>query len=131
MDTYAWYSTLVKPAWAPPSWVFGPIWTFLYSIIAISFGYVFYQAVTKQLPLMVALPFALNLLSNFIFTPIQFGLQNNILASLDILLVLGTLVWALYVVYPYYPWVTYANVPYLVWVCIATCLQLSITYLNW
>jgi translocator protein len=131
MDTYAWYSTLIKPAWAPPVWVFGPVWTFLYSIIAVSFGYVFYQAAMKQVPWMVALPFALNLLFNFAFTPIQFGLQNNVLASLDILLVLGTLVWALYVIYPYYSWVTYANIPYLVWVCIATCLQLSITYLNW
>ncbi len=82
---------------------------------------------------MVALPFALNLVFNFAFTPIQFGLVNNFLAPLDILLVVGTLVWALYAVWhsvPEFRWVVYANIPYLLWGMFATCLQLTITYLN-
>ena len=61
-DAYNWYSTLVKPSWAPPSWIFGPAWTVLYAIIAITFGMVFYKAFTGKLPWMVALPFALNLI---------------------------------------------------------------------
>lgn len=133
MNTYNWYSQLVKPTWAPPSWVFGPVWTVLYTIIAVSFGTVFYKAFTKQIPWMVALPFALNLVFNFAFTPIQFGLKNNLLASLDILFVLGTLIWALYAVWANVPelrWVVYANIPYLLWGTFATCLQLTITYLN-
>jgi len=130
METYNWYSQLIKPEWAPPSWIFGPVWTVLYAIIAVSFLTVFYQVFTKQIPAIVALPFILNLLFNFAFTPLQFGLQNNLLASIDILLVLGTLVWALYVIYPYLPWVTYINLPYLFWVAFASILQLTITYLN-
>ena len=130
MDTYSWYAELVKPAWAPPAALFGPVWTFLYAIIALTFGYVFYQAFTKRLPWMVALPFALNLVFNFAFTPIQFGLQNNLLAAADILLVLATLIWALVVIYPRHTWVGLANIPYLLWVSFATCLQLTITYLN-
>ncbi len=133
MTTYNWYSQLIKPSWAPPSWLFGPVWTVLYVIIAISFGTVFYQAFTKQIPWIVALPFALNLLFNFAFTPIQFGLKNNLLASIDILLVLGTLIWALYSLWHAVPtlrWVVYANIPYLLWGTFATCLQLTITYLN-
>jgi tryptophan-rich sensory protein len=94
MNTYNWYSQLVKPSWAPPSWLFGPVWAVLYAIIAVSFGMVFYKAFTKQIPWLVVLPFALNLLFNFIFTPIQFGLKNNVLASIDILLVVATLLWA-------------------------------------
>ncbi|MSR78662.1 MAG: tryptophan-rich sensory protein [Candidatus Taylorbacteria bacterium] len=127
------YAQLIKPSWAPPSWVFGPVWTVLYAIIAVSFGTVFYKAFTKQIPWMVALPFALNLVFNFAFTPIQFGLVNNFLASIDILLVVGTLVWALYAVWnnaPELRWVVYANIPYLLWGAFATCLQLTITYLN-
>jgi tryptophan-rich sensory protein len=81
MPTYNWYSQLIKPTWAPPSWLFGLVWTVLYAIIAVSFGTVFYKAFTKQIPWIVALPFALNLLFNFAFTPIQFGLKNNLLAS--------------------------------------------------
>jgi tryptophan-rich sensory protein len=47
----------------------------------------------------VALPFALNLIFNLAFTPIQFGLKNNLLATFDILLVVGTLIWALVAVW--------------------------------
>lgn len=133
MDTYNWYSQLIKPFWAPPSWLFGPVWTVLYAIITVTFGTVFYKAFTGKLPWMVALPFALNLVFNFAFTPIQFGLKNNLLASLDILLVVGTLIWALWAVWHAVPelrWVAYANIPYLLWGTFATCLQLTITYLN-
>ena len=133
MNTYTWYSQLIKPIWSPPSWLFGPVWTALYAIIAVSFGTVFYKAFTKQIAWIVALPFALNLLFNFAFTPIQFGLKNNLLASIDILLVLGTLIWALYALWhtsPYLRWVVYANIPYLLWGTFATVLQLTITYLN-
>lgn len=130
METYNWYQTLIKPSWAPPSWLFGPVWTFLYVVIIISFGTVFYQAVTKKLSWIVALPFILNLIFNFAFTPIQFGLKNNLLASVDILLVLGTLIWAMAAIYPHTKWITVVNIPYLLWVSFATVLQLTITWLN-
>lgn len=133
MNTYNWYSQLIRPTWAPPSWLFGPVWTVLYAIIAVSFGTVFYKAFTKQIPWIVALPFVLNLVFNLIFTPIQFGLKNNLLAAVDILLVVGTLIWAFYVVWnnvPQLRWVVYANIPYLLWGTYATCVQLTITFLN-
>lgn len=133
MNTYNWYSQLLKPGWAPPSWLFGPVWTVLYVIIAVTYVAVFYKAFTEKLAWVVALPFALNLVFNLAFTPIQFGLKNNLLASLDILLVAGTLVWALVAVWLASPdsrWVVYANIPYLLWALFATALQLSITYLN-
>ena len=142
MNTYNWYSRLVKPFWAPPSWLFGPVWTVLYAIIVVSFGAVFYGVFMDQLSWIVALPFALNVIFNLAFTPIQFRLKNNLLASVDIFLVLGTLVWALGAVYvaglthhietgaPTYAWVIYANIPYLLWVLFATVLQFTITYLN-
>jgi tryptophan-rich sensory protein len=125
------YLDFIRPDWAPPSWLFGPVWTVLYVLIAISFGKVFVMAWSKQLPLMVVLPFILNLIFNFSFTYFQFGLQNNLLASIDILLILATLIWGMIAIYHYVPWVTYMNVPYLLWVSFATVLQLTITYLNW
>lgn len=133
MSTYNWYSQLIKPSWAPPSWVFGPVWTVLYAIIAVSFGTVFYKAFTKQIPWMVALPFVLNLALNFAFSPIQFGLKNNLFAAIDILFVLITLIWALVALWHTsveMRWVVYANIPYVLWVLFATFLQLTITYLN-
>jgi tryptophan-rich sensory protein len=142
MITDNWYSQIIKPSWAPPAWLFGPVWSILYVIIAITYGTVFYKAFTGKLPWIVALPFALNLIFNFAFTPIQFRLKNNLLATVDIILVLGTLVWALFALYefglklhietgaPTYAWIIYANIPYLIWVLFATILQLTITYLN-
>lgn len=125
------YAELLKPIWAPPSSLFGPVWTVLYAIIAVSYGAVFYKVYTKELPAIVALPFVLNLIFNFAFTPIQFGLKNNLLASIDILLVIGTLIWALVAIWPHMRWVTFVNIPYLLWGMFATVLQLTITYLNW
>ncbi|MEY4440582.1 MAG: hypothetical protein RLY49_208 [Candidatus Parcubacteria bacterium] len=133
-STYSWYQTLLKPTWAPPSWIFGPVWSILYILIAISFAYVLYSTLTKRIPFKVALPFILNLIFNFIFTPIQFGLQNNILAALDIVLVWSTLIWAGYMIWntsKKFRWIVYINIPYFLWVSFATVLQFTVTYLNW
>ena len=130
MNQMGWYQELIRPSFAPPAWVFGPVWSVLYTLIAISFGYVFYLVATGKLPWFVAAPFVLNLIFNAAFTPLQFGLQNNLLAAIDIVLVLGTLAWAMYVIYPHVPWVTYVNIPYFLWVSFATVLQVSITWLN-
>ena len=126
----AWYAQLAKPFFAPPSFVFGPVWAVLYIIIAITFGFVLVQTLRRRLPSSVLLPFALNLVFNAAYTPIQFGLRNNLLASVDILLVLGTLIWAMRVIWHPARWVALSNIPYLLWVGFATVLQLSITWLN-
>lgn len=130
MDSGSWYAHLKKPSWAPPAWLFGPVWSILYIIIFISFGTVIYYTLTGPLPLSLIMPFTLNLVFNFLFTPIQFVMKNNCLAAIDILLVLGTLIWALISIYNYLPWVTYINIPYLLWVLFASALQLSITIMN-
>jgi len=129
-NTYDWYSQLIKPTWSPPAYLFGPVWSVLYVLIAISFGKVFIMAWQKTIPLIVILPFVLNLIFNFSFTYFQFGLKNNFLAGIDILLVLITLLWAMVIIYPYVKWITYIQIPYLLWVSFATILQLTITYLN-
>lgn len=130
MSTYTWYRKLQKPKWAPPSWLFGPVWTVLYIIIAISFGKVFVMLADHQITWTIAAPFILNLIFNFAFTPIQFRLKNNELATADILLTLATLIWAMIVIYPHSHWVTYLQIPYLLWVSFASFLQINITLLN-
>lgn len=123
-------SEFIKPDWAPPSWLFGPVWTFLYILIFISFGYIFLKYFQKKIKFNIALPFLLNIFFNAIFTYIQFGLKNNILATVDILLVLSTLIWAMLSVSKKYKWVAYMQIPYLTWVSFATVLQITVTYLN-
>ena len=130
MNTYNWYSQLIKPNWAPPSFLFGPVWSVLYLGIIVSFGTIFYKIFQGKIPFAVAIPFILNILFNLAFSPIQFMLKNNLLAFVDIVLVLTTLIWAMFVIYPYLRWVVWINIPYLLWVMFATVLQFSITYLN-
>ncbi|MFC1789952.1 TspO/MBR family protein [Patescibacteria group bacterium] len=125
-----WYQQLIRPSWSPPAWLFGPVWTFLYILIVVSFFKVFRLTFQKRISFIIALPFILNLLFNFAFTPLQFGLRNNFLAAIDILLVLGTLIWAMIAIYPHAKWITFIQIPYLLWVSFATVLQLTITYLN-
>jgi tryptophan-rich sensory protein len=130
MNSYNWYSQLIKPSWSPSAWLFGPVWTFLYILIAVSFGKVFLLFFQKKVSFVVILPFILNLIFNFAFTPLQFWLKNNLLAAVDVILVLGTLIWAIIAIYPHARWVVYIQIPYLLWVSFATILQLTITYLN-
>jgi tryptophan-rich sensory protein len=130
MEWLPWYNSLAKPDWTPAPATIGLIWTILYPIIAVSFGYVFVQASRGRLGWNVATPFVCNLAANLIFTSILFRMRNLPLASVDILIVLGTIVWSAIAVWPHSRWVAWAQLPYFVWVSIATFLQLSITWMN-
>lgn len=130
METSNYYKELKKPSWSPPSWLFGPVWMVLYIIIFVSFGYVAYLYFKNIISLFILIPFMLNLVFNFAFIPIQFGLKKNWLASIDIILTVGTLIWALYVIYPHAKWVSFSNTPYALWAIFAAVLQLHITYMN-
>ncbi len=127
---YEYYQSLTQPSFAPPPEIFGPVWSILYAIIAITFGIVFYRAFKGSIPRFIALPFILNLVFNAAFTPLQFGIRNMLFASIDIVLVLITLVWAMWWIYPYSRKICYWQIPYLLWVSFATVLQISITVMN-
>lgn len=108
----------------------GLIWQILYPIILVTFGYIFFRVARKQISWHVAIPFAINLIANIVFTPIQFGLRNLPLAAIDISIVWITILWAMKVVWPHHRWIAVAQIPYLVWVSIATVLQFTITWNN-
>ena len=128
MDTKQWYSKLKKPSWSPPSYLFGPVWSILYILIFISFGFVFYKG---DITFIIVLPFILNIIFNILFTPIQFRLRSNLLATIDILFMLITLIWIMVGIYPYYQWITYMQIPYLLWISFALVLQFEIMRRNW
>jgi benzodiazapine receptor len=130
MTWLEWYGTLAKPAWTPSPTTISRIWTVLYPIIAVSFGFVFVQAARGVVSWRLAVPFAINLAANLLFMPIFVGLRSSTAAAADVLVVWGTLVWCVAAAWPVYPWVAAAQVPYFVWVSIATVLQLAITAMN-
>jgi benzodiazapine receptor len=131
MDWMTWYNSLQKPAWTPAPSTIGLIWQIIYPIILITFGFVFMQAFRGKVGWLIALPFAINLVANLIFTPIQFGMRNLPLAAVDILIVWATIIWLAVAIWPQYRWVALAQIPYFVWVSLATTLQLAISWMNW
>jgi len=125
-----WYDALDKPGWTPSPGTIGTIWTILYPIIiAVDVGIVVLAA-RGRVPWRVVLPFALNLAANLAFTPLLFGARSLGLATVDILVVLATIVWAMIAAWPYARWATIAFIPYLAWVATATVLQFEITRRN-
>ena len=130
MEFRDWYNALRKPSWTPEPEFIGLMWQIIYPIIIVTFGFVFLQAVRGNLPRTVALAFAINLAANLVFTPIQFGLRNLPLASVDILIVWGTIIWMVMSVWTFHRWIAFAQIPYFAWVSVASVLQLSITWMN-
>ncbi len=125
-----WYDTLTKPSWTPAPGVIGTIWTVLYPIILAVFGYMAYRIFRGDAPKALLVPIIINMITNIAFTPIQFGLQNLPLATVDILVVLVTIVWAMVAFWPYSRVASLALIPYLAWVSTASVLQVSITLAN-
>lgn len=125
-----WYNHLKKPSWTPDGKTISIIWTILYPVIFVTYLIIFYLGLHGTIPAIVTIPFILNLIFNFLFTPLQFGRKNLVLASVDIVLIWLTIVWGMYTIYPYSRLLAYVQVPYLVWVTIASTLQFSITFLN-
>lgn len=116
----AWYAGLKKPAFNPPNWIFGPVWSVLYTIMGIAAWLVWRRGGFAQQGWALAL-FLAQLFFNALWSPLFFGLKNPALGLLDIALlwltVLGTVVafWkarrgAGILLVPYLAWVTFASV---------------------
>ena len=131
MSWMEWYNALHKPTWTPAPATIGRIWSLLYPVLFLTAGFVLLQILRRRLSWRVGIPFLVNLVANLVFTPIQFGLRNLPLASIDILIVWASIVWMMVSIWPFHRWVAWAQLPYLIWVSTATVLQLSMTWSNW
>ena len=130
-----WYSTLVKPALNPPSWIFGPVWTTLYALMGIAAFLIWssYAKVSedKKKGIKVALAlFGIQLVLNTLWSIIFFGLHNPGGALVEIvflwLAILATIIAFAKISKP----AAYLLVPYLLWVSFASYLNYSIWALN-
>ncbi len=126
-----WYPTLTKPFFNPPNWIFAPVWTILYIMMGISAGLIWSKK--RQSPDLVKnalLLFSIQLILNAIWSFLFFGLNNTLLALIEILL-LGLLI--LETIKKFKPIDALAAklmIPYLLWVGFATILNGSIWWLN-
>lgn len=125
-----WYSALVKPSFTPPSWVFAPVWTVLYSLMGVSFFLVWRRGVDSPGVRRAMHFFALQLAFNALWAPLFFGLKAPGLALLDLSLLLGALLAALFSFFRIFKPAGVLLIPYLGWVVFAGLLNLRIWQLN-
>ena len=131
MQSYqSFYQSIQKPFFAPPAPVFGIAWGIIYPLITVAFVYLCVLVIRGKVPRNLLWIFILNLIANFLFTPIQLGLTALWPASLDILVVLGTLAIFEYKIWRYSKTIFFLLVPYLLWGAFATILQITITLIN-
>jgi len=129
-DYSAYYQSIAKPFFAPPEWAFGLAWGAIYPLIAVAFIYLIYLLYKKRAPAYLLYVFLVNLAANIAFTPIQLGLQNTLLATVDIYIVLGTLAFFEYKIYKRSKLIFFLLLPYLLWGAFATVLQTTILFIN-
>jgi len=131
-DDNLWYTSLIEPRFAPPSWVFAPVWTTLYLLIATSAFRIMTKSFYKMnnlLPLAIAL-WSLQLALNVIWTPIFSGAQNLEVAFYYIIML-----WVIIIAYIFVCWhidrlASLMMMPYLAWVSFASVLNYYYWQLN-
>ena len=124
-----WYAQLRKPSWNPPNWIFGPVWTALYTIMAVAAWLVWkrggFAAQRKALSL-----FLLQLLFNALWSPLFFGLHLPGPALLDLSLLWLALVATVILFWKARPLAGALLLPYLGWVSFAGALNFALWRLN-
>jgi benzodiazapine receptor len=123
-----WYTTLAKPAWSPPDWIFGPVWTVLYATMAVAGWLVWRRGGLASVPALRW--FAVQLVLNVGWSVVFFGLRMPGLAVIEIvvlwLAIVATLMTSWRVSRP----ASILLVPYLLWVSFAAALNVAIWRLN-
>jgi tryptophan-rich sensory protein len=131
-DANPWYATLIEPSFAPPNWLFGPVWTTLYLLIATSayrIAMTTEHSFNKLLPLALAL-WSLQLALNVIWTPIFSGAQNLEVAFYYIIALWASIVAYILVAWRVERWSAILMIPYLCWVSFASVLNYNYWQLN-
>jgi benzodiazapine receptor len=126
----SWYATIEKPAFTPPNWVFGPVWTILYLLMGVA-AFLVWQKRLQSRTVRIALGwFLLQLVLNALWTPIFFGLHQIGWAFAVIVLLWAAIAVAMYYFSRVSKTAAILLVPYLFWVSFATVLNGSIWWLN-
>ncbi|PKV48174.1 MULTISPECIES: TspO/MBR family protein [Aquimarina] len=125
-----WYAALNKPSFTPPNWIFGPMWILLYIMMGVAAGIVWSKGFYHKWVKTALYHFGFQLLLNAAWSIFFFGLQNPLIALLDIIalfiLLLFTIKWFTVV----NSTAAYLLIPYVVWVAFATALNFGIWQLN-
>ena len=124
-----WYANLNRPSWNPPGWLFGPVWSLLYTLMAIS-GWLAWRHSSGQTRLRAMRLFFIQLLLNMAWSGLFFGLRRPDIAAVEILVLLATIIATIAVFRPLNKTAAWLLVPYAAWVSFASALNITIWSLN-
>jgi translocator protein len=124
-----WYARLQKPPWNPPNWIFGPVWTVLYAVMAVAAWLVWKRGGLTAQRTALSL-FFLQLLFNALWSPLFFGLHRPGLAFVDLLLLWTVLLGTVAAFWKAHRPAGGMMLPYLVWVTFAGTLNFAVWRLN-
>lgn len=124
-----WYPALIKPSWTPPDWVFGPVWTILYIMIAIS-GWLIYRAENSSDRTLALLFYGVQLALNFAWSFLFFSMRSPLLGLLDIILLCLFIILTITRAWKVNYIASLLLIPYLLWILYATSLNAGIWLLN-
>lgn len=124
-----WYAQLNKPSWNPPSWIFGPVWTTLYAMMAVSAWTIWKSGGWENHRTALAL-FIVQLSFNALWTPLFFGLHNPRLAFACIVALWISIALTIRSFLPISQTAGLLLVPYQLWVSFAAVLNFTICRLN-
>lgn len=125
----SYYYSLDLPPFAPPSWIFGPMWTVLYILMGMAL-YFLTQMDERKLKRKLLTLFVIQFICNFLWSALFFNLQSNFIAAVDITILVIVLTILLYHLWLHFCLVMWLLVPYYLWVLFATLLNYSIYFLN-
>jgi benzodiazapine receptor len=124
-----WYTTLKKPFFNPPNYLFGPVWTILYFLMGVSLYLVFNSQRSPALKGALAV-FGVQLLLNFFWSIIFFNFHQVGWALVEILVMWVTIIFMIVAFYRINRTAGLLQLPYIAWVSFATLLNAGIFYLN-
>jgi translocator protein len=124
-----WFTSLNRPSFSPPNWLFGPVWTTLYILMGISLFLIWKQDKSKERNWAI-LTFMIQLVLNFAWSFIFFYFNRIGFALAEIILLWLIIFVMLIQFYKIKPLAAYINIPYLLWVTFATILNASYYLLN-
>jgi tryptophan-rich sensory protein len=126
----SWYPTLNKPGWTPPSWLFGPVWTVLYILMAIAAWLVWKKDTRFSGVRLALILFFTQLALNFLWPFLFFGLRSPGVGLVDIAALLVVLTLTVIAFFGQSLWAGLLMAPYLAWVAFASALNFAIWRLN-
>ena len=120
------YNYLVQPKFAPPSWLFGIVWTILYLLMGISY-YLYKRDLNDT---SIGNIYYTQLILNLMWPIIFFNLKMRLVGTIDIILLDIAVMYMIYRFFKEKKISAYLNMPYLIWILFATYLSYSVFLLN-